>query len=65
MEPVQGGHPFDLLHREINDLLDTYYRGGRLAPRTVLGAGFELSETDDEIRVKAELPGMDGHSCRH
>jgi len=22
-------------------------------------AGFEVSETDDEIRVKAELPGMD------
>lgn len=50
-------NPFDLLHREINDLFDSFsLRGGWSLQEP---AGFELSETDDEIRVKAELPGMD------
>ncbi|MCF7849776.1 MAG: Hsp20/alpha crystallin family protein [Kiritimatiellales bacterium] len=53
-------HPFDLLHREINDLFDTYYQwGGRLDRHAADSTRFELSETDDEIRVKVELPGMD------
>jgi HSP20 family protein len=52
--------PFDVLHREINDLFDGYYRGfGGLGRRMAGSAGFELSETDEEIRVKVELPGMD------
>lgn len=56
----QGEHPFDLLHREINDLFDAYYRGfGRRPRRFDAQAGFEVSETDDEVRIKAELPGMD------
>ena len=50
-------NPFEVLHREVNKLFDTYYTGaGR---NTVLSAGFELSEADDEIEVKVELPGMD------
>ncbi len=58
--PEWDEHPFDLLHREINELFDSYYRGvGRMGRRTIGSAGFELSETDDEIRVKVELPGMD------
>lgn len=53
-------HPFDMLHREINDLFDGYYRGfGGLGRRFATAPGFEVSETDDEIRIKAELPGMD------
>ncbi len=52
--------PFDVLHREINELFNGYYRGfGDRGLRMAGGAGFELSETDDEIRVKAELSGMD------
>ena len=59
-DPLWDEHPLDLLHREVNELFDTYYRGvGRMGPRSVGSAGLELSETDDEIRVKAELPGMD------
>ena len=50
-------HPFDMLHREVNRLFDTYYRG--VGRNTVLSAGFELSEADDEVEVKVELPGMD------
>lgn len=56
----KGDDPFDRLHREINGLFDSYFRGVGPFGRRVAGtAGFELSETDDEIRVKAELPGMD------
>lgn len=54
-------NPFDVLHREINELFDGYYRGfGGIGRRMSGASGFELSETDDEIRVKVELPGMDG-----
>lgn len=53
-------HPFDRLHGEIDDLFDTYYRGfGNRGLRQAGAPGFEVSETDDEFRVKAELPGMD------
>ena len=56
----RGEHPFDLLHREINDLFEGYYRGfGNRGLRHAGAHGFEVSETDDEIRVKAELPGID------
>lgn len=52
--------PFDVLHREIDELFDGYYRGfGGLGRRRAGNPGIELSETDDEIRVRAELPGMD------
>ena len=52
--------PFEVLHREINELFDGYNRGfGGLGRRLSGSAGFELSETDEEIRVKVELPGMD------
>jgi HSP20 family protein len=53
-------NPLDMLHREVNNLFDTYFHGaGRLGRRMELSAGFELSEADDEIEVKVELPGMD------
>ena len=64
------GNPVDVLHQRVNDLFDDFFAGfedmftsgplsrregkGRLAPPS-----FEVSETDDEFRVKAELPGMD------
>jgi HSP20 family protein len=56
----RGDHPFDRLYREIDDLLEGYYRGfGNRGLRRAGETGFEVSETDDEICVKAELPGMD------
>jgi HSP20 family protein len=59
-EPRGNENPFDVLHREVNDLFETYYRGiGGFGRRMASSAGFEVSETDDEIRVKIELPGMD------
>ncbi len=53
------GDPFDLLQREVNELFDTYYTGGRNSRKRVFSAGWELSETDDEFRIKVELPGME------
>lgn len=53
-------HPFDMLHREIDDLFETYYRGvGRMGRHPTKKAGFELSEMDDEIQVKIEMPGIE------
>lgn len=60
MRAEYGEHPFDRLYREIDNLLDVCYRGfERHDWRLAESPGFEVSETDDEIRVKAELPGMD------
>lgn len=65
------GGSVDLLQRRMNDLFEDFFDGfegllpegapawsGDLAPTEVPG-NFEVSETDDEVRVKAELPGMD------
>ena len=60
MRRERDANPFDVLRQEINDLFDTGFRdlGNRFGwPEA--DAGFELSETDDEVRVTAELPGMD------
>jgi HSP20 family protein len=60
--------PFMALHREVNRLFDDVFRGfdqfGRFpslgASRSSWGwPNVEVSETDKEIRVTAELPGLD------
>jgi len=60
--------PFVTLHREMNRLFDDVFRGFELAP---FGAGdrlfdrangwpnVEVSETDKEVKVAAEVPGLD------
>jgi HSP20 family protein len=59
-----GGHPLLSLHREVNRLFDDVFRG--LSATSVPGFDrsldrpqVELAETDKEIRVTAELPGLD------
>ena len=61
-------NPFLTLHREMNRLFDDAFRGFNLAPfatadRLMNGAAvwpnLEISESDHEIKVTAELPGMD------
>jgi HSP20 family protein len=63
------------LHREMNRLFDEVFRGLELAPLSdrrfdrpsawqVVWSGWgwphlEISETDDEVKVTAELPGLD------
>ena len=51
-------HPFDTLWREFNELFDANRSSPRTGVRRAASAGWEWSETDDEIRVKAELPGV-------
>ena len=59
--------PFMTLHREMNRLFDDVFRGFAMAPLSTLsGVGrmadwprVEVSETDKDVRISAELPGMD------
>jgi HSP20 family protein len=59
-------HPFLTLHREMNRKFDDVFRGFDLAPfgsaRAFDGLGWpqiDVDETDKEVRVTAELPGLD------
>lgn len=64
-----GDDPFFQLHREINRLFDDVFRGFGLPALAMAGGGpeqgqpmrpsLEMSETDGEIKVCAELPGID------
>jgi HSP20 family protein len=60
--------PFLTLHREMNRLFDDVFRGFDLAPFGAVdrffdrGMGWpniEVTETDKEVKVTAELPGLD------
>ena len=58
-----SGDPFMSLHRDMNRVLDEFARGfGVMAPN---GGGWsgawphvEVNESDNEVNVVAELPGM-------
>ena len=60
-------HPFFALHREMNRMFDDVFRGFDLAPfgltsRALDGLGWpqvDIDETDKEVRITAELPGLD------
>src|SRR4051812_17479978 len=63
----EEGDPFMTLHREMNRLFDDVFRGFDVTPFGAFGgmgrmAGWptvEVSETDQEVLVSAELPGLD------
>jgi len=65
---VFPGDPFLSLHREMNRLFDDVFRGvgqpaatgsqGQGDVGTFVNASMNVSETDGEIRVTAELPGV-------
>jgi HSP20 family protein len=60
-------NPFFTLHREMNRMFDDVFRGFDLAPfgptsRTLDGLAWpqiDIDETDKEVRITAELPGLD------
>src|SRR5256885_7407461 len=59
-------NPFFTLHREMNRMFDDLFRGFDLAPfgptRALNGFGWpqiDIDETDKEVRITAELPGLD------
>lgn len=60
-------HPLVVLQHQMNRLFDSFFEDDGFDPEDLLprfGASgssprFEVTETEDEIRVKAELPGMD------
>ena len=55
--------PFLTLHREMNRMFDDFFRGFDLAPfgggRQMGWPHVEVSETDKEVKVAADLPGLD------
>jgi len=64
-------HPFFTLHREMNRMFDDMFRGFDLAPfgstRSLDGLGWpqiDIDETDKELRITAELPGLDEKDVR-
>ncbi|MER9754780.1 Hsp20/alpha crystallin family protein [Mesorhizobium sp. M0166] len=62
-----GGDPFLSLHREVNRLFDDMLRSfetrlpaaGQLLPFDSGWPKVEISESDNELRVTAEVPGME------
>jgi HSP20 family protein len=64
----RGGEmdPFMSLHRDVNKLFDEVFRGfdtpsafGRMSSRIGTWPSVEFSESDKEIRVMAEVPGLE------
>ena len=60
----RSDHPLLSLHREVNRLFDDAFRGFGVPAfgdfeRSIAWPNLELGETDKEIRVTAELPGLD------
>jgi HSP20 family protein len=57
-----AGSPLLTLHREMNRLFDDAFRSFDIGPFGSSAMGWpnvELSETDKEVKVVAELPGME------
>ncbi len=69
----RDGDPFTLLHKQMNDLFDDFL-GASPSPREeeknvdrrewYMTPRVDVSETEKEIQVSAELPGMDEKNIR-
>ncbi|GBD96866.1 MAG TPA: Hsp20/alpha crystallin family protein [Nitrospirae bacterium] len=62
--PVRYDHnPFSLLHEDMDKLFEDFFRGFEIEPFGGRLSSFrpdiEVSENDKEIKITAELPGMD------
>ena len=55
--------PFKLFHGEMERLVDNFFNGFEIEPfggrLGTFSPGFEVAESDKEIKISAELPGMD------
>jgi HSP20 family protein len=57
---AEAGSPFLALHREVNRMFDDFMRDFDVPGRSLSGwPHIEVSETDAEIRVVAELAGLE------
>jgi HSP20 family protein len=60
----EEGDPFMTLHREMNRLFDDVFRGFDLTPvgmsRMASWPHVEVIENDKDVRISAELPGIEG-----
>jgi HSP20 family protein len=66
LSSYRGGDPFMSLHRDVNKLFDEVFQSfdlpsvvGRMPARSSIWPSVEFSENDKEIRVTAEIPGLD------
>ena len=56
----EAQRPFDVIRREMDNLFASIQNRGNPFGKHAAGfSGLELSETDEEIQVRAELPGVD------
>ena len=62
MQYSQQGNPFLALHREMNRLFDETFRAFEVdtfGPHPMGWPSVEVNETDKEVKVVAELPGLE------
>jgi len=62
--PLGDQSPFVALHQRMNDLFDDFFGEfdaglSRYGSRFMTMPSIDVSETDDDVRVTADLPGMD------
>ena len=59
----RGGDPLNHLRNQINRVFDDFFGESWLTPRREMAAGFwpqmDVTETDKEIKVSAEIPGVE------
>jgi HSP20 family protein len=59
----EEGSPFSLLRREMDSLFDNFFQGFDLEPFEARFGAFspkvDVTESDKEIKITAELPGLD------
>ena len=59
----RGTDPFSYLRSQINRVFDDFWGDSGLAPQREMAAGFwpqmDVTETDKEIKVSAEIPGVE------
>ena len=59
----RGGDPLNHLRNQINRVFDDFFGESWLAPRREMAAGFwpqvDVTETDKEIKVSADIPGVE------